>query len=63
LKKELATELLDVFCCCARRHMLFDNRLIVLAQVDDPEYSMDKVGGISVSWNPKEFLLSSRRFA
>jgi hypothetical protein len=62
IDKKLATELLDVFYCCARWHMFFGNRLIILAQVDDSEYSTDKVGGIFVSWNSKEFLLSSRRF-
>jgi len=48
--------LLDVFADNSRRHMLFGERLIVLAQVDNPDFKVDPVGATTVRWNKQEWL-------
>lgn len=53
--------LLDVFANNARRQMLFGKRLIVLAQVDNPNYQLDQVGATPVMWNGAEWLNSNRQ--
>ena len=53
--------LLDVFADNSRRHMLFGERLIVLAQVDNPDFKVDPVGATAVRWNKQEWLDSIRQ--
>lgn len=53
--------LLDVFANNARQQMLFGKRLIVLAQVDNPNYQLDHVGATPVMWNGAEWLNSNRQ--
>ena len=53
--------LLDVFADNSRKHILFGERLIVLAQVDSPDFKIDPVGATIVSWNKQEWLDSKRR--
>jgi RNAse (barnase) inhibitor barstar len=53
--------LLDVFANNARRQMLFGKRLIILAQVDNPNYQIDQIGGTNLMWNGAEWLNSDRR--
>jgi len=53
--------LLDVFANNARLQMLFGKRLIVLAQVDNPNYVIDQVGATPVMWNRMEWLNDSRQ--
>ncbi len=53
--------LLDVFADNSRRHILFGERLIVLAQVDNPNFKIAPVGATTVSWNKQEWLDSKRQ--
>lgn len=53
--------LLDVFASNSRRQMLFGKRLIVLAQVDNPNYQIDPVGATPVMWNGAEWLDANRQ--
>lgn len=53
--------LLDVFADNSRKHILFGDRLIVLAQVDKPDFRIEPVGATSVIWNKQEFLDSKRQ--
>ncbi|MFZ4456694.1 MAG: barstar family protein [Bacteroidales bacterium] len=53
--------LLDVFANNSRRQMLFGKRLIVLAQVDNPNYQIEQVGATPVMWNGAEWLNSNRQ--
>ncbi len=53
--------LLDIFARTSRLQMLFGKRLIVLAQVDNPNYQIDQVGATPVMWNGAEWLDSNRK--
>ena len=57
---DVAWSILDILEINARLQLLFGRRLIVLVQSDDPEISFERVGGGAVSWNPREWLNSSR---
>ena len=46
--KILAHHLLDIFADNSRLHMLFGKKLLVLAQADSPDYSIDVVGACPV---------------
>ncbi len=52
--------LLDIFANNSRRQILWGKRLIVLAQVDDPNFRIDEVGATPVMWNGAEWLDSKR---
>jgi len=54
-------KLLDVFASNSRRQMLFGKRLIILAQVDNPNYRIEQVGATPVMWNGAEWLISNRQ--
>jgi RNAse (barnase) inhibitor barstar len=54
-------KLLDIFSRNSRLQMLFGKRLIVLAQVDNPNYQIDQVGATPVMWNGAEWLDSNRK--
>lgn len=60
VNKKTAHAILDIFADNARLHMLFGNRIITLAQVDDPDYEIEPVGQTNVIWNGQEWLNSSR---
>lgn len=60
INKLTAHAILDIFANNARYHMLFGNRIITLAQVNDPNYEIDPVGQIPVTWNGQEWLNSKR---
>lgn len=60
LKKQTAHTFLDIMADSSRLHMLFGNRVITLAQVDDPDYEIDPVGQTSVIWNGLEWPNSRR---
>ncbi len=60
IEKQTAHTILDIMADNARLQMLFGNRIITLAQVDDPDYEMDPVGQTSVIWNGSEWLDSRR---
>lgn len=53
--------LLDVFANNSRLQMLFGKRLIVLVQVDNPNYQIENVGATTVMWNGAEWLNSNRK--
>jgi hypothetical protein len=40
--------------------MLFGDRIITLAQVDDPDYEIAPVGQTNVIWNGQEWLNARR---
>lgn len=61
LDKKTVYYLLDVFALNARRWMLFGKRLIVLAQVNDPDYTVEPLGACQVLWNDAEWLDANRR--
>ena len=52
--------LLDVFANNARRQLLFGKRIIILAQVDNPNFKIDPIGATPVMWNGQEWLDSTR---
>lgn len=52
--------LLDIFARASRWHLLFGNRVMVLAQVDNPDFEIGPVGGTPVMWNMAEWLDSDR---
>lgn len=54
-------DLLDVFATNSRQKLLFGKRLIILAQVDDPNLEIDPVGAFTVLWNGHEWLNSKRQ--
>lgn len=61
LDTKRAHTLLDIFASNSRRQMLFGKRLIVLAQVDNPNYHIGQVGATPVMWNQAEWLSSNRQ--
>lgn len=54
-------KLLDIFARNSRLQMLFGKRLIVLIQVENPNYQIKDVGGASINWNGAEWLNSNRK--
>ena len=58
--KEIAHMLLDIFARNSRLHNLFGKRLLILVQVDNPNYQIDPVGSSPVLWNGAEWLDSNR---
>jgi hypothetical protein len=53
--------LLDTFAINSRQKLLFGERLIILAQVDNPNIEIEPVGAFSVLWNAQEWLNSKRQ--
>lgn len=60
IKKQTAHSVLEIMADNARLNMLFGNRIITLAQVDNPDFEIDPVGQTSVIWNGQEWLNSRR---
>ena len=52
--------LLHILARAVRYHMLFGRRLLILVQSDDPTMAFGRLGGIAVSWNPREWLNNKR---
>jgi RNAse (barnase) inhibitor barstar len=59
--RSTAEIVLDMFAKAIRYHMLFGRRLLVLVQSDDPGIQFGRLGGISASWNRREWLKKNRR--
>lgn len=57
---ELAHQILDIIADNARLFMLFGQRLVTLAQTNDPNLSFAPVGSTSVDWNRHEWLIKNR---
>ena len=60
IDKQRAHAILDIVADSARFHMLFGNRIITLAQVDNPDYEIDALGQTTAQWNGQEWLDSRR---
>jgi RNAse (barnase) inhibitor barstar len=58
--KSTAEVVLDIFAGAVRFHMLFGRRLIILVQSDDPGIQFGLLGGMSASWNRREWLNKNR---
>lgn len=58
-----AHTLLDLLAQHSRRELVYGGRLLVLAQSDDPQFSIAPVGAVPVLWNREEWLNSSRGLA
>jgi len=61
IDKRTAHAILDIVADSARLHMLFGNRIITLAQVDNPDYEIDPLGQTTAQWNGQEWLNSRRQ--
>ncbi|GEL94042.1 barstar family protein [Cellulomonas composti] len=57
---DLATALADLFTATSRYGLVFGHRLLWLLGVDDPRFQLGPVGGFSVPWNGREWLVSAR---
>ncbi|MFH1221551.1 MAG: barstar family protein, partial [Candidatus Micrarchaeota archaeon] len=53
--------LLEIFANNARKQLLFGKRLIVLSQVDNPNFQTDPVGSTPVLWNGYECFDKNRK--
>jgi len=51
---------LDIFARAIRYHSLLGKRLLVLVQSDDPKIQFGRLGGISATWNLREWLNQNR---
>lgn len=58
--RDTAQALLDIIETNSRRFLLTGQRLITLAQSDDPRLSFDPVGANIVQWNGREWLNKKR---
>jgi hypothetical protein len=50
----------DIFAGVARHGLLFGHRMLLLLQVENPSFVMQPVGATPVTWNPWEWLRSTR---
>ena len=57
----LAHMVVDMLAGASREGMLFGHRLLWLLHVDDPDFRMEPVGAVPVSWNGREWLDANRR--
>lgn len=57
---DIGYKILDILEYQARNLLLLGERLIVLVQVDNPDYIMPPLGGRSPVWNNKEWLNTNR---
>lgn len=60
IRKQTVHEILDIMANISRLHMLFGNRIIILAQVDNPDYEVGPIGQTPVLWNGQEWFNSRR---
>ena len=51
---------MDVLETCARRILLFGQRLVVFVQVSDPRFEMCNLGARAARWNPAEWMNKDR---
>jgi RNAse (barnase) inhibitor barstar len=61
IDKNIGHGLLDIFADNSRLHILFGERLLTLVQIDNPNYQIENIGGLAISWNSAEWLNASRR--
>jgi hypothetical protein len=59
--RRTAQIMLNIFADQGRRAILIGNRIICLAQSNDPQLSFEPVGATPVMWNDAEGLSSRRR--
>lgn len=59
--KASAFQLLDVIESCSRDHLLFGQRLLAFVRLGNPSEHIEGLGGRLAQWNPKEWLIKSRR--
>jgi RNAse (barnase) inhibitor barstar len=59
--KNLADDILDVFCAVSWEWLLAERKLIVFLQSNDADLEIRKVGGWSPRWNASEWLDSDRK--
>jgi hypothetical protein len=57
----LAHAVADLLTRTSSEAMAFGHRLLWLLHVDDPDFRMEPVGAVTVSWNGREWLDSHRR--
>lgn len=57
---QLVPLVLDIIVDTTRTNLLFGPRLLTLLQSENPGIVFPTVGAVSVAWNPKEWLSSSR---
>ena len=57
---QCALNILDIFADKSRIMLLVGRKLITLIQSDDPTLSFDKVGGLTIQWNQKEWFNKNR---
>ena len=58
--EKFLSAVLDVLAHASRDNLLFGRRLLVLLHSHDPRIQFELVGCMSVSWNPREWLNSTR---
>ncbi len=56
----ISFHILDIFEINSRLLILFGRRLIILLQVDDPNFSMDWLWSRGTNWNRKEWFIKDR---
>ena len=59
-QKSIAEVVLDIFASAVRYHMLFGRRLLILVQSNDSRIRFARLGGITASWNRREWLNKNR---
>ena len=57
----LAHAFVDVLTRASSEAMLFGHRLLWLLHVDEPDFRMEPVGAVAVSWNGREWMDAHRR--
>lgn len=60
IDRPTAQQLLDIVAGQARSAILIGNRILSLAQTDDPRLSFEPVGAMPVVWNPAEWSNAKR---
>ncbi len=60
VEKKYANQLLDIFANNSRKQILFGKKLLVLIQVENPNYQTEPIGACPVLWNDLEWLNKNR---
>ena len=56
--KETGQKIADIFANNSRYHILFGRKLVLLVQVNNPDFRLAEVGSCPVLWNSAEFFTS-----
>jgi RNAse (barnase) inhibitor barstar len=59
-ERAVAEFVLDVLATAARYLMLTGSRFIAMVQSNDPQIGFERLGCVSATWNPKEWLNKNR---